>query len=53
LRFALALDLRGTAEIAFTPEGVTCTVDAPLAEVAAPAEVMAFPQIGDAGGFGI
>lgn len=38
----LAQDLGGTAGIAFDPEGVTCTVDAPRTEAAASAEAAAF-----------
>jgi PAS domain S-box-containing protein len=47
---SLAQDLGGTVEIIYGPEGVTCVVEAPLAEVAAPAEVAAFPRVGGAAG---
>ncbi len=47
---SLAQDLGGTARIAFAPEGVTCEVEAPLAEVAAAAEVMPFLRVGSLGG---
>ncbi len=45
---SLAQDLGGTVEITYGPEGVTCVVEAPLAEVAAPAEAAAFPRVGGA-----
>ena len=47
---SLARDLGGTARIIFAPEGVTCTVEAPLAEVAAAAEVVPFLHVGSLGG---
>jgi len=47
---SLAQDLGGTVEIIYGPEGVTCVVEAPLAEVAAPAEVAAFLRVGGAAG---
>lgn len=47
---SLARDLGGTARITFAPEGVTCTVEAPLAEVAATAEVVPFLHVGTLGG---
>ena len=46
----LARGLGGTAEIAFDPAGVTCTIDAPLTEVAASIEVTPFLRV--AGGAG-
>jgi PAS domain S-box-containing protein len=42
----LAQDLNGTAQLIFAPEGVVCTIVAPLAEIAATAEVMPLPQVG-------
>ncbi len=47
---SLAQDLGGTVKIAFNPEGVTCTVESPLTEVAASAEVTALLRM--AGGTG-
>ncbi len=46
---SLAQDLGGTARITFAPEGITCTVEAPLAEVAAAAEVVPFLRVGSSG----
>ncbi len=46
---SLAQDLGGTAHITFAPEGITCTVEAPLAEVAASAEVVPFLRVGSSG----
>jgi len=48
---SLAQDLGGTARIAFAPEGVTCEVEAPLAEVAAAAEVVPFLRVGSLRGY--
>ena len=47
---SLAQDLGGTVRLAFAPEGVACEVEAPLAEVAAAAEVMPFLRVGSLGG---
>lgn len=46
---SLAQDLGGTARITFAPDGITCTVEAPLAEVAAAAEVVPFLRVGNWG----
>ena len=37
---SLARDLDGTAEIDFAPEGITCTIDAPLVVITAPATLL-------------
>lgn len=42
---SLAQDLGGTVKLAFDPEGVACTVNAPLTEVAAPAESPVFLRV--------
>lgn len=42
---SLAQDLAGTVQIAFDPEGMTCTVSAPLTEVAASEEIMALLDV--------
>lgn len=42
----LARDLRGTAKIIFDPEGLTCTIDAPLAEIVATMRVVTLPRVG-------
>jgi PAS domain S-box-containing protein len=47
---SLAQDLGGTARLDFEPEGVRCVVEAPLAEVAASAEVASAPRFGRAAG---
>ena len=47
---SLAQDLGGTVQVAFDAEGMTCTVDAPLTEVAASAEFTTFLRV--AGGVG-
>ena len=44
---SLAQDLGGTARITFPVEGIICVVDAPLAEVVAKSEVLAFPLVGN------
>ena len=46
----LAQDLGGMVKLAFDPEGVTCTIDAPLTEVTASAESPAFLRV--SGGIG-
>jgi PAS domain S-box-containing protein len=43
---SVARDLVGTASIDFAPDGVTCIIDAPLAEVASAAEVLQLPRVG-------
>jgi PAS domain S-box-containing protein len=43
---SLAQDLGGTAQIAFDPGGLSCTIDAPLAEVVAAARVIPLPRVG-------
>ncbi|MFO1024991.1 MAG: CHASE3 domain-containing protein [Acetobacteraceae bacterium] len=43
---SLAQDLGGTAAITFDPDGVVCTVEAPLHEVAASARVTTLPRVG-------
>ncbi|MGI4938965.1 MAG: PAS domain-containing protein [Janthinobacterium lividum] len=47
---SLAQDLGGTARITYATEGITCAVEAPLAEVAAAAEVVPFLRVGSSGG---
>jgi two-component sensor histidine kinase len=47
---SLAQDLGGTACITFAAAGVTCVIDAPLAEVVAKADMIMFPRVGDVGG---
>jgi len=43
---SLAHDIRGTARISFDADGVACHIEAPLANVAAAAEVVSLPRIG-------
>ncbi len=43
---SLAQDLDGTVSIAFAPDGVICTIDAALAEIGMPGEVIALPRVG-------
>ncbi len=43
---SLAHDIRGTARISFDPGGVACHIEAPLAGVAAAAEVVPLPRVG-------
>jgi PAS domain S-box-containing protein len=43
---SVARDLVGTASIDFAPDGVACVIEAPLAEVAATAEVLHLPRVG-------
>ncbi len=40
---SLAYDIRGTARISFNPAGVACHIEAPLAAIAAAAEVVPLP----------
>jgi PAS domain S-box-containing protein len=49
---SLAMDLGGAAVIRFEREGVTCSIDVPLSEVAAVADVVAFPRVGAMEGTG-
>jgi PAS domain S-box-containing protein len=43
---SLAYDIRGTARIIFDRGGVTCRIEAPLAGIAAEAEVVPLPRVG-------
>ncbi|MBV8612229.1 MAG: CHASE3 domain-containing protein [Acetobacteraceae bacterium] len=45
----LAQDLGGSVAIGFGAAGVTCAIDAPLDQVAAPAPVLPLPRVGRAG----
>jgi hypothetical protein len=38
--------LRGTAKIDFDPAGLTCTIDASLAEIVATTRIMPLPRVG-------
>ena len=42
---SLALDMGGTVQIVFKPDGVVCVIDAPLAEVAADTTVIPFLRV--------
>ncbi|HEY0424918.1 MAG TPA: HWE histidine kinase domain-containing protein [Rhodopila sp.] len=44
---SLAQDLGGTAQITFPVDGITCVIDAPLAEVLATSEILPFPLVGN------
>jgi two-component sensor histidine kinase len=46
---SLAQDLGGKVAVAFRPGGVICTLDAPLVDAAAHAEVPPLPQVGSVG----
>jgi two-component sensor histidine kinase len=43
---SLGRDLRGIAKIVFDPEGLTCTIDAALAEIVATTCVIPLPRVG-------
>jgi PAS domain S-box-containing protein len=43
---SVARDLCGTASMNFDPDGVSCILDAPLAEVALTAQVLHLPRVG-------
>ena len=43
---SLAQDLGGTAVMTFAPKGISCAIDAPLAELVASAQVTVFPRVG-------
>ncbi len=47
---SLAQDLGGTAQITFAAAGVTCVIDASLAEVVATADMIVFPRVGNVHG---
>lgn len=46
----LPRDLSGTATLDFAPEGLACTIEAPLAAVSAPAVVAPLPRLGPLAG---
>ena len=49
---SLAHDLGGTAQIAFHATGLVCTIEAPLAEIAAKARAIPLPRVGALSGTG-
>jgi two-component sensor histidine kinase len=41
----LAQDLCGTVQVTFNPEGITCTLEAPLVEFVAASRTIPFPRV--------